>query len=402
MSDQSTQPAAHQPRPAVPGPESRTWLRLWRRTTQPTPPDLDELTHHPGRDHKSTLLDRGPFTIGFFLAIGALFAYGLLQAASQLQSIIVLVLLSLAIALGLNPAVEWLHRRGIRRGLCVLLVILALLLIVGLVVWAVVPVASTQISYLYDRAPEYLNSLRQNPQIAAFDQEYQVISKVTQYLTSGDFLNGLFGSLAGATSVIANVVFSVILTIVLTVYFLASLTTFKEVIYRLAPSSKRTRVRFLANEMLKRVGGYVSGLFLVVLIDSAFALIFLNVVGLFGFQQITNLSLALACIVAILALIPIVGSTIWIIVITIVNFSFSPTLGVVTLAILLVWQQVDAYVIQPRIFSRSVKVPGILIILAAASGYALLGMMGAILAVPIMAALMLLYREVLIPHLDRS
>ena len=402
MSDGQSQPASA-PRPqAVPGPESRTWLRLWRRTTQPTPPDLDEFTHRPDREHRTSLLDRGPFQAGFFLALGALTAYGLVVAAGRLQNIIVLVLFSLAIALGLNPAVELLHRRGIRRGLCVLLVILALLVVVGLVVWAVVPVASTQVNYLVQNAPAYLDSLRNNPQIAALDNQYDIIDKIVAYLTSPDLASSLFGGLMGATTIVANVVFSVIITIVLTVYFLASLPTFKEVIYQLAPATRRTRVRYLANEMLTRVGGYVSGLFLVVIIDSVFSLIFLNVVGLCGFTQITNLSLALASIVAILSLIPIVGSTIWIIMITIVNFSFSPTLGVVTLIILLVWQQVDAYVIQPRIFARSVKVPGVLIILAAASGYALLAMMGAILAVPIMAALMLLYREVLLPHLDRS
>lgn len=374
---------------------SRSWLRRWRRITQPTPPDVDE-GRTRSRDARVSLLDRNPFQIGFFLTIGAMTAYGLVTAVVSLRSILVLVLLALAIALGLNPAVTWLHHHGIRRGFAVLMVALGLIILLGLAGWALVPVISEQVNKLLTQAPDYLDNLRQNPQIAALDAQFGVIDKAVAYLTSGDLLGGLFGGLVGAGQAVASVVFSVIITVVLTLYFLTALPSIKEVIYQLAPSSRRPRVRYLANEMFKRVGGYVSGLFTVVLIAMSVAFIFLNAVGL------SQYSLALTVVVGLFAFVPLVGTTISMIIVSIVAFAFSTTQGFITLAFFLVYQQFDAYFIQPRIFSRSVQIPPILVMLAAVSGALLLGMIGAILAIPITAALLLLYREVLVPHLDRS
>ncbi|MCL2465448.1 MAG: AI-2E family transporter, partial [Micrococcales bacterium] len=382
--------------PVASSPSAASWLRRWRRQTQPTPPDFYAKTDS-SPDRRPGLLDHGPFQVGFFGALGVLAAVGLVLLAGQLQTIIVLVLLSLVIALGLNPAVEFLHRRGLRRGLCVLVVILALLIILGLAGWAIVPVASVQINQLINLAPDFLNNLLKNPQIAQINQQFDVVTWLQNSLTSGNLVTGAFGGIMGATTFVANMVFSVVITVVFTLYFLISLPTFKEVIYQLAPASRRSRVRYLANEMLTRIGGYVSRLFIVALIDSTMSLILLNVVGLFGFPQISGLSLAVAAIVAILSFVPLVGAMIWIVMIVLICFAFSPVLGVIVLLYLLAWQQVDAYLIQPRIFSNAVKVPGVLIILAAVSGGLLLGVIGAILAVPIMAACMLLYREVLIP-----
>jgi predicted PurR-regulated permease PerM len=126
------------------------------------------------------------------------------------------------------------------------------------------------------------------------------------------------------------------------------------------------------------------------------SLILFNLVGM------SQYAVALAVVVGLLAFIPLVGTSIAIIIVAIVAFSFGQTTGLIVVITLLAYQQFDAYFIQPRIFARSVQVPGVLVILAAVSGGLLLGLVGAILAIPTMAALLLLYREVLIPHLDRN
>jgi predicted PurR-regulated permease PerM len=375
------------------GVTARHWLRRWRRTTQPTT-DLDPSS--PSADQRTSLLYRSPFPIGFFLTAGAMTAFGLISLAASLKNVIVLILLSLAIALGLNPIVEWFHHRGLRRGIAVLIVALGVIGLLVLAGYAVVPVASQQVASLSSQAPAWLENLRQNPQIAAFDAQFQVIGRVVTFLTSGELLSSLFGGLLGAGAVVANVISSFVITVVLTLYFLVSLPTIKEIIYQLAPASRRPRVRYLANEMFKRVGGYVSGLFLVVLLAAVVAFLFLNIVGL------SQYALALAVVVGLFAFVPLVGTTISMILVSIVAFSISPTTGIITLLFFLAYQQFDAYVIQPRIFSRSVHVPGVLILIAATSGGLLLGLVGAILAIPITAALLLLYREVLVPHLDRT
>jgi predicted PurR-regulated permease PerM len=374
---------------------SRNWLRRWRRVTQPTPPDFN-----PGaadrEQAKTSLLERNPFEIGFFLTIGALAAFGVVMALVSLRTIVVLILLSMAIALGLNPTVSWLHNRGIRRGVAVVMVALGVIVLLALAGWALVPVVTEQVNVLMTRAPGYLQNLRQNPQISAFDAQFHAIDRAITFLTSGELISGLFGGLVGASQVVANIIFSVVVTTVLTLYFLTALPTIKELIYQLAPASRRPRVKYLANEMFKRVGGYVSGLFTVVLIAMTVAFTFLNVVGLGQY------ALALTVVVGMFALVPLVGPTISTIIISIVAFASSPTTGLITLIFFLVYQQVDAYFIQPRIFARSVQIPAVVVMLAAISGGLLLGILGAILAIPVTAALILLYREVLVPHLDRK
>ncbi|HAM43726.1 MAG TPA: AI-2E family transporter [Propionibacteriaceae bacterium] len=373
---------------------SRSWLRRWRRITQPTPPDFNPGVTDADKPRVS-LLERSPLQIGFLLTLGALSAFGLVTAIVNLRTILVLVLLALAIALGLNPAVSWLHEHRIRRGLAVLIVAMAVIGLLVLAGWAVVPVVTEQVNLLMIQSPSYLENLRQNPQIAAFDAQFQVIDRAVSYLTSGELITGLFGGLVGAGQVVANVIFTVIITTVLTLYFLITLPSIKELIYQLAPASRRPRVRYLANEMFRRVGGYVSGLFTVVLISMTVAFTFLNIVGMGRY------AMALTVVVGMFAFVPLVGTTISMIILSIVGFAFSPTTGLITLAFFLVYQQIDAYFIQPRVFAHSVQIPAVLVMLAAISGGLLIGMIGAILAIPITAALLLLYREVLVPHLDR-
>jgi len=388
-------PAGSARTPSAASGASRSWLQRWRRITQPTPPDLaGAMGTEP--EHRMSLLNRNPIQLGFEVTIGVLAAIGVVNLVMGVRAVLILVCLAFAIALGLNPTVSWLHNRGLRRGLAVLIVALGLLILLGLAGWALVPLVSDQVTNLITQAPSLLQNLRQNPQIAALDSQFGLISKATAFLTSGDLIGGLFGGLVGAGQLVASTVFSVTITVVLTLYFLTALPSIKEIIYQLAPASRRPRVRYLANEMFKRVGGYVSGLFTVVSIAMVVAFTFLNIVGL------TQYSLALTVVVGVFAFVPLVGTTISMVIVSIVAFASNPTTGLITLIFFLAYQQFDAYFIQPRIFAKSVQIPGILVMLAAISGGLLLGIVGAILAVPTMAALLLLYREVLVPHLDRT
>lgn len=379
---------------AAPG-TNHSWLRRWRRITQPTPPDLaGAMGAEP--EQRTSLLNRNPIQLGFEVTIGVLAAIGVVNLVVGVRSVLVLICLSFAIALGLNPTVSWLHNRGLRRGLAVLIVAIGLLILLGLAGWALVPLVSDQVSRLMTQAPTLLENLRQNPQIAALDAQFGLISKAIAFLTNGDLIGGLFGGLVGAGQALATTFFSVTITVVLTLYFLVALPTIKDIIYQLAPASRRPRVRYLANEMFKRVGGYVSGLFTVVSIAMAVAFTFLNIVGL------TQYSLALTVVVGMFAFVPLIGTTISMVIVSIVAFASNPTTGLITLIFFLAYQQFDAYFIQPRVFAKSVQIPGVLVMIAAISGGLLLGIVGAILAVPTMAALLLLYREVLVPHLDRT
>lgn len=384
-------------RPAARNGEVRNWLRRLRRTTQPTPPDPDrELGMYPPEPDATSLLYRSPFQIGFQVTLGGLCAFALLSLFVSLQGVVLLGMLALFFALGLNPIVEWVHRHGAPRWLAVAIVALTLLILIGLGAWAVLPLLTDQANQLVQNFPAYLQGLRENDQIARLDQEYNIINKVIEAVASGTWVEGMFGGILGAGVAIFNVVFSFLITLVLMLWFLASLPGIKNTIYQLAPASRRPRVKYLANEMFRRIGGYMSGVFTVVVLASTTAFIFLNIIGLSEF------ALALAVIVAACAFIPLVGPTISMLIVSLVAFSHSPTAGAASLIFFVCYQQLDAYILQPRIFQRSVNVPGPLVVLAALSGGILFGIVGALLAIPTVASLLLLYREVVVPALDRA
>lgn len=345
---------------------------------------------------ESRLLKSSPFALGFWGAIGVLVAVALFAAVGQVSNILIIVVLSLFLALGLSPAVEFLSRRRIPRGLAVMTVTLTLLGIIALGITALVPIFSSQIQDLASSLPTAIDNLNNNPQIAAWDEEYQILSRLEQFLVSGDLIQNLFGGIWGAGRLLANVVFSLIMTLVLTIYFLASLPSIKATIYRLAPASRRDRARYLADEIFRGISGYITGMFLIVSVASGCAFIYMNFAGLGQY------SLALAFITALFCFIPLVGSSLAMIVVALVGFAVNPTIGIVTIIYFLIYQQFDAYVLYPNVMKRTVKVPGALVVLSAIIGGALLGVIGALIAIPTAAAVLLLFREVVIPHLDAT
>jgi len=193
---------------------------------------------------------------------------------------------------------------------------------------------------------------------------------------------------------VANALFSLIVTIVLTAYFLASLPQIKTTIYLLSPGSRRPRAKYLADEMFTRIGGYVTGMTIDVVIAGIVFFIFLSFVGL------PQYALALAFMVALLTYIPLIGGITNIVVVSLIGLSVSPTVGVICLIFCILYQQFDTYFTQPRLMSRQVKVPGALVVVAALAGGTTLGIPGAVMAIPLAAALLLVYREVILPALD--
>ena len=382
-------------RGAAPTRSLRAWLHAARTPPPQAPaPIIQVVPPPPAEPRTNRLASMSPFAIGFFGMVGAMVAWGLFQAAIEIRSILLLIVVSLFLALGLNPIVEWLAGRRVPRPLAVTVVAVVGLGLIVLAASALVPLLTAQINELVANAPRYVQGLRQNPQIARLDERYGIIDKLSQALASGSLMDTVFGGILGAGKLLANTVFNLIVTTVLTIYFLGSLPSIKEVIYRLAPASRRDRVRYLANEMFSRIGGYLSGMFIVVTVAATCAFIFMLIAGLGEY------ALALAFVVAMFAFIPLVGSSCSMVVVAIVGFSVKPAIGIAAIIYFLIYQQFEAYVIQPRVMQRSVRVPGAIVIVAALAGGALLGIVGALIAIPTAAALLLLYREVLAPHLD--
>src|SRR5690606_7408924 len=298
-----------------------------------------------------------PFWIGFSGALGAIVAFGLANMVLQARSVLILIVVAMFIALGLNPIVELLRRQVRRRWLAVLIVVIGLLAVLGLAGFAIVPVFTEQVSNLVVQAPTILGDLLRNPQIAAFDDRFQLISKLTEFLGSGAWINQIFGGILGAGQIVIGAVFSGFTLLILTLWFLASLPAIKSGIYQLAPASKRQRVTELGELVSDRIGSYLSGLFVVVSCAGIGSFIFLWIVGIWV-PALRDYALALAVLVALFDFIPMIGPPIAATIVCIVAFVQSPVSGIAAVIYYLIYLQFESYVLQPRVMKRSVNVPG--------------------------------------------
>lgn len=337
-----------------------------------------------------------PFVFGFFAALGVLVAWGLWNALGQAKSVIILLVVSMFIAVGLNPLVEWFMRRGLKRGLAVAVVFLLMILAVAGVGFAIVPVVTEQINNLIRNAPDWLDLLTKSRTLEELNNRYDFITKAKDYIQDPALAQRAFGGVLGVGKVVANALFSAFTILILTLYFLASLPSVKRAAYSLVPSSRRQRVAILGDEVLGRVGGYVSGQFLVAACAGFFMFVFLEIVGL------NDYALALAIVVMFTAFIPMVGGLIGVVLVAAIGFTDSLWTGIACLAYGIIYQQIENYLIAPRIMRRAVDIPGAVTVIAALLGGALLGVVGALLAIPTAAALLLIIREVWIRKADAS
>ena len=335
-----------------------------------------------------------PFVWGFFGGLGFFLAWWLGGAITSIGPTLLLVVVALFLAAGLNPAVEFFERHGMRRPYAVVTVIVAALAAVALFLVAIVPVITDQVQSISDNAPDWLDRLQKSERVQKLDDEYQVIDKIKDYIEKGDFASSLFGGVLGIGLAVLSALANAFIVIVLTLYFLASLDKTKKALYQLAPASRRERVTLLGDRVIRGVGGYVSGAFIVATCAGISSLIFLFIVGLGQY------AVALAFVVALLDVIPMIGATIGAVVVTAIGFAEDPKIGIACIVFYVIYQQVENYVIYPRVMSRSVDVPGAVTVIAALVGAALLGVVGALLAIPTAAAILMLTREVVVRRQD--
>jgi predicted PurR-regulated permease PerM len=361
---------------------------------------VEREVHAEGEDLQFGRLGRplrrdSPFMLGFLGALGVFVAWFLIQAVVQARSVIILIVVALFLAIGLSPVVEWLIARGLRRGFAIAIVFFG---VIGAFVgfgFAVLPPVIEQSNAFIKELPDYLADLRRNPTIRQFDDDYGVIERAQNYVTKGDLGQRMFGGIVGVGRVVLNAVFSAFSLLIMTLYFLAALPSMKRQAYRLVPASRRERVTLLSDEVISRIGGFVSGALSVAFIAGLTSYIFLSIVGM-------PFALALAVFVAIFDLVPLVGATIAAVVVSLVGFTESVTVGLVCIAFYVAYQQFENYVVYPRVMRKAVDVPAPLTVVAVLLGGALLGVVGALLAIPIAAALLLVLRQVAIPRMDRT
>jgi len=339
-----------------------------------------------------------PFYLGFFGALGALLAISLWTALGQLATVATILLVSLFLTLALDPIVEGLVARGLRRGWAVLTVFVGAIAVFTLLGMLVIPPVVTQGGDLAQQTPGYVQHLVGSRWVQRLDQHYHVVAKLQQELsnkvTDQAFISDVLGGILGVGRVVLTGVFQTFTVLVLTLYFLTSLPRMKRAAYAVVPASRRERVQTLSEEIMRRTGSYAIGQVAVASVNGFMSWIMMTIVGI-------PYAAVLAVAVGLLGLVPMVGATLGAVVVATVAFFDDPTKALVAIIYYVVYQQVENYVVMPRIMSSTVSVPGAVTVVAALVGGTLLGVLGALLAIPVAAGLLLLYDEVVIPRQDR-
>lgn len=347
-------------------------------------------------DDEQTSSPRSSLAIGFGFTVGALLAVALAATVLAAHTILTVIVLALFLALGLNPVVEWLTRRRLPRAIAVVVVVLIAVVLFSLALWAIIPVAGDQLIRLVDDGPALLTAARDHPLVHDLDQRFGVVDALLSALNDPALADDLFGGVLGAGQLLVGVVTQGVALAVLTVWFLASMPLIKRAVRAMAPARRRDRVGELCDLVFDKVGHYVGGLFVIVTLAGTGTFILLVACGLGEY------ALALAVVVALLDFIPLVGPTIGAVIVATVVFLHSPSLGVVAVIYYLIYTQTEAWLIYPRVMSRSIDVPGVVTVTAALLGGTLLGIAGALVAIPTAAIALLMWQEVLQPRLDRS
>ena len=337
---------------------------------------------------------RSPFFIGMAAAAGVAVTYALAELTIRARSVLILIGLALFIAAGLDPMVSWLTRRRVPRWAAVITVLLACAGVIAAFIAAAIPPLAAQATELTHQLPHYLHALQDhNSQLGKLNVRYHLQKRLTSLITSRG--SDLIGGVLGAGELVLSAATSVFVVVVLTVYFLVSMPRIKLFAYRLAPQSRRTRVILIGDEIFTKVGGYVLGNVLTSAIAGLGSYIWMLVFGV-------PYPVLLALLVALLDLIPVIGSSIGGAIVVLVALSVSLPVAIATLCFYVAYRLAEDYLLVPRIMGRTVQVPAVVTVVAVLLGAALMGIIGALVAIPAAAALRLLIHEVAFRRLDVS
>ena len=307
-------------------------------------------------------------------------AYLLLQLVQAAQGILIWILVAVFLALALNPAVDALQSRGVkRRGLAVAIVFIGAIVLIAAIAATVVPTIVSQVNDFIDAVPGYVEDLTAGKgRLGFLEREYQITERVREALSEGGATKvlGLSGTALAVTKGVITAVIATVTIAFLTLFMLLEGPAWMERLYGLLPEEKQPRWRAIGREIYRTIGGYVTGNLTISLIAGIVSTTVLLILGV-------PYAVALGLLVAILDLIPLAGATIAAILVTTVAFLDSTTSGIIILIFFVVYQQLENHVLQPVVYGRTVRLSPLAVLIAVLIGSELAGVIGALAAIPV-------------------
>lgn len=339
-----------------------------------------------------------PFATGFIMAAGALLAVGLAMVVVSMSSVLMSITLALFLALGMTPAVNALKGRGMPHGWSVLTVIVAFVLLMIGIAALVVPAIVRQFTEFLASIPQEIDAIQASQwytelsESMGFNASEQLLAAFETYFTAENLL-ALSGGVLHVGMGIVNGISSAFLVIVLTLYFVSTLDPMKLAVARLVPAYRREKFSTTLNSIVFAVGKAVAGAVTLSAINAAVVLVIFLLLG-------SQVAVLFALMAFLITLIPMIGSVLFLIIGTLGALLISPSAALVFLIAYFIYVQLEAYQVTPRIMGKAVNVPGVLVIIAAMTGAALMGLFGALLAIPITVSILIVVREIVIPKRD--
>jgi predicted PurR-regulated permease PerM len=327
---------------------------------------------------------------GFFAGLGLLSSVAAALVVYNVRDILLRVVVAVFLAISLDPAVRWLTARGVRRGLAVTIIFGVFLIILAAFLMSVIPPLVNQFGQLVRHFPDFLQSLQdRSARFRELNNRFQLTTRLEGVL---DQLPArVTGGVLGVTSQVFGVVVSFLTVVVFTVYFLLDLPRLRHGVVRLFPVDRRERYAHVVDIMVNKVGDYMIGRLAIGFIAGVVAFAALQGLGV-------PYPLPLAIFIALLDLIPLIGhpiGSIAALIVALITKGLWPT-SVLLLIIFVVYQQLENYFIGPRVMRHSVDISAAAVLLAALVGAAIIGVIGALVAIPIAAAL----KVVLVQQID--
>lgn len=339
-----------------------------------------------------------PFAFGFTLTLGGLAALVLGLAVSNLSAVLVYITIALFAALGLDPVVRRLERQGVGRAWGIVIVYAAFAVIVVAIGWLVVPATINQIANFVNGFPATINDFRDSQFYSWLNSTFGddisgVVDQLRAFISDPARLAAIGGGIVHIGVTIGTGISGFIVVLVLSLYFLATLPTMKTAFARLTPAYSRTTVSSLVEQIAQSIGSYLGGMVVLAFFNALVAFFLYLFLGL-------PFPILIGAIAFGITLIPLVGSVLFWILGTGVAVLNSPIGALVFAIIYLVYMQIEAYVLTPRVMNRAVEVPGALVVIGALVGGTLLGLLGALVAIPVTASILLIIKQVVIPRQD--
>ncbi len=343
------------------------------------------------------LVDR-PLVIAFIATLGVLGGLIIGSALASITTILIYIVLALFISLGLDPIVRVLERRGLKRGTGILIVFgVFALLAAGFFIFVLPPIIAQVVEFIQN-FPEALVEAKESEWFLALAPDLQDavgagLDEMAVALAKPETIAAIGGGALAVGVGLVSAISAGFIIVALTLYFLASLTGMKQALYSLAPAHDRPRLSDMTERVTVSIGRSLLGSVTLAAINSGVVFVLHLLIGL-------PYAGLMALIAFVITLIPLFGSVIFLVIGTLAALVSSPTQALIFGIAYLVYIQIESYIVTPRVMNRAVAIPAALVLIGAMVGGTLAGVIGVLVALPVIATGLLILREVVVPKQD--